>query len=267
MNRKRILLGAALAAVVATAVLAAPPNDTSSVYKPTYGGAGSVEGVVILQSLNGVNALPINSANPLPVTATLGGGGTVTSNQGTAAATAGAWPTKTCDGTDCQDVTAAGEGEVTLTTALPAGTNNIGDVDVLTLPAIPAGTNNIGDVDVVSAVQPTAWKAPAAATIDASATGQTADFTIEAATASLRVMGWSVREDAGTAAAATVVIRHDADGTCDSSAVVAFIELAADSSQTMNYSDRGLAVPNGLCADVLAGSVSLVAHFIAEAAP
>jgi hypothetical protein len=30
--------------------------------------------------------------------------------------------------------------------ALPAGTNNIGDVDVLTLPATPAGTNLIGDV-------------------------------------------------------------------------------------------------------------------------
>ncbi len=30
--------------------------------------------------------------------------------------------------------------------ALPAGTNNIGDVDVLTLPATPAGTNVIGDV-------------------------------------------------------------------------------------------------------------------------
>jgi hypothetical protein len=37
-----------------------------------------------------------------------------------------------------------------LDTALPAGTNNIGDVDVLTLPSIPAGTNNIGDVDVLS---------------------------------------------------------------------------------------------------------------------
>lgn len=43
---------------------------------------------------------------------------------------------------------------VTVTThdvvSLPAGTNNIGDVDVLTLPAIPAGNNNIGDVDVAS---------------------------------------------------------------------------------------------------------------------
>jgi hypothetical protein len=34
--------------------------------------------------------------------------------------------------------------------ALPAGTNNIGDVDVLTLPALSAGTNNIGDVDVLT---------------------------------------------------------------------------------------------------------------------
>lgn len=33
-------------------------------------------------------------------------------------------------------------------TALPAGTNNIGDVDIAS--AIPAGTNNIGDVDVAS---------------------------------------------------------------------------------------------------------------------
>ncbi len=33
---------------------------------------------------------------------------------------------------------------------LNAGTNNIGDVDVLTLPSLPAGTNNIGDVDVLS---------------------------------------------------------------------------------------------------------------------
>jgi hypothetical protein len=49
---------------------------------------------------------------------------------------------------------------VTLTTALPAGTAaigklaansgvDIGDVDVTSLPALAAGTNNIGDVDVV----------------------------------------------------------------------------------------------------------------------
>lgn len=41
-------------------------------------------------------------------------------------------------------------GSVTISAALPAGTNNIGDVDVLSLPSIPAGSNNIGDVDVLS---------------------------------------------------------------------------------------------------------------------
>lgn len=55
--------------------------------------------------------------------------------------------------------------DVTRLPALPAGTNNIGDVDILsiaagdnnignvdivTLPALPAGTNNIGDVDIVT---------------------------------------------------------------------------------------------------------------------
>jgi len=38
----------------------------------------------------------------------------------------------------------------TVTANLAAGTNNIGDVDVLTLPSIPAGTNNIGDVDIIT---------------------------------------------------------------------------------------------------------------------
>jgi hypothetical protein len=43
-----------------------------------------------------------------------------------------------------------GNVDVVTLPALPAGTNNIGDVDVLTLPALPAGTNNIGDVDIAS---------------------------------------------------------------------------------------------------------------------
>lgn len=41
-------------------------------------------------------------------------------------------------------------GSITTLPSIPAGTNNIGDVDVLSLPAIPAGTNNIGDVDVLT---------------------------------------------------------------------------------------------------------------------
>jgi len=34
--------------------------------------------------------------------------------------------------------------------SIAAGDNNIGNVDVVTLPSIPAGTNNIGDVDVLT---------------------------------------------------------------------------------------------------------------------
>ncbi len=48
------------------------------------------------------------------------------------------------------DVTRLPSGTVAGSASLPAGTNNIGDVDVLSLPALPAGTNNIGDVDVLS---------------------------------------------------------------------------------------------------------------------
>jgi hypothetical protein len=43
-----------------------------------------------------------------------------------------------------------GDVDVLSLPSLPAGTNNIGDVDVLSLPALPAGTNNIGDVDVAT---------------------------------------------------------------------------------------------------------------------
>lgn len=41
-------------------------------------------------------------------------------------------------------------GTITTLPSIPAGTNNIGDVDVLSLPALPAGSNNIGDVDVLT---------------------------------------------------------------------------------------------------------------------
>jgi hypothetical protein len=52
------------------------------------------------------------------------------------------------------------EVQVDVVAALPAGDNNIGNVDVVTLPnvtigaAIPAGNNNIGDVDIASSVLP-----------------------------------------------------------------------------------------------------------------
>lgn len=55
--------------------------------------------------------------------------------------------TSGADGT-ATDVSAAAPLPTVQTGALPAGTNNIGDVDVLSLPATPAGSNIIGRVGI-----------------------------------------------------------------------------------------------------------------------
>ncbi|MEB3286183.1 MAG: hypothetical protein VKJ04_01635 [Vampirovibrionales bacterium] len=59
----------------------------------------------------------------------------------------------TVDGTVSINAIPAGSnniGDVDIASALPAGDNNIGNVDIVTLPSLPAGTNNIGDVDVLT---------------------------------------------------------------------------------------------------------------------
>lgn len=96
--------------------------------------------VKIIEGADGVNDGDISSANPLPV--------------------------------DVTDSATRDLGTVDIAAPLPAGTNNIGDVDVLTLPAIPAGTNNIGDVDVASGpTGASALQAQGAAAHDAVAAG------------------------------------------------------------------------------------------------
>lgn len=52
------------------------------------------------------------------------------------------------DSNDLMEVNGDGSINVNVTAALPAGTNNIGDVDIAS--ALPAGNNNIGDVDVTN---------------------------------------------------------------------------------------------------------------------
>lgn len=98
-------------------------------------------------------------------------------------------------GTTTQPVSDAGgsltvDGSVSITGALPAGANNIGDVDVLTLPALPAGTNNIGDVDVLSLP---------AATV-AGATAKTADLDSGAGTDTVTLFGVAVAASGGAVA-------------------------------------------------------------------
>jgi len=122
----------------------------------------------------------------------------------------------------------------------------------------------------------TASGAPAQVTILRDATaiianagnnGITADTTLNSATTNLRLMGLTIRESAATAAVATVVIRHGVvSGTCTGNEI-AYIELNANESLQVQYQPRGLAVASGVCADVLAGTIDVATHTIAEAAP
>ena len=79
----------------------------------------------------GTDGGDVSSANPIPITA----------SSNVPVALGAALPAGTNN---------IGDVDVASLPALPAGTNNIGDVDVVTLPSLPAGTNNIGDVDVAS---------------------------------------------------------------------------------------------------------------------
>ena len=97
------------------------------------------------------------------------------------------------------------------------------------------------------------------------AAAQTVDFDLAAAATNLRVFGFTVRESAGTPAVATVAFRHDvAAGGCTGNAF-AIVELAANTSQTFSFGDRGIAAPSGLCVDVLAGEVDADAWTAVEA--
>ena len=79
-------------------------------------------------------------ATPVPVS------GTVTANAGTNLNTS-ALALESTLSTLNGKVTAVNTGAVTISAALPAGTNNIGDVDIA---SIAAGDNNIGNVDIVT---------------------------------------------------------------------------------------------------------------------
>lgn len=96
------------------------------------------------------------------------------------------------------------------------------------------------------------------ATIDADNGGITADTTLEAATNNMRLLGWTARESAGTAAVATVILRHGvvSGGSCTGN-VIAYIELAANGSDHENYAPLGLSAASGVCADVLSGTVDV----------
>lgn len=176
---------------------------------------------------------------------------------------------------------------------LAAGTSNIGDVDVL---SIAAGDNNIGNVDIVTVPAPlsTAGGGTEAAalrvtlandstglvsvddnggslTVDGSvaalgtgimvaasvdvnsAIAADVDLAIAAA-AGLRLVGFAARESASTAAVATFIILH---GTAADGTAVIPVELKADESTREWFGPEGIAVPNGVSIDWIAGTVDV----------
>lgn len=139
----------------------------------------------------------------------------------------------------------------TVTANLAAGTNNIGDVDVLTLPPIPAGTNNIGGITGTGIMVGASVDVNAAVAADVDAA--------VAAAAGLRLVGFAARESAATAAAATFIIVHGATGAGGTAVVP--VELAGDQSTREWFGPDGIACPNGISIDWVAGTADIHLFF------
>jgi zona occludens toxin (predicted ATPase) len=80
------------------------------------------------------------------------------------------------------------------------------------------------------------------------------DAAVAAATG-LRLVGYSCRESAATAAAATFVIVNGA--TAAGGTGIAVVELAANASETVYFGDAGIDASNGLSIDHIAGTVDV----------
>lgn len=128
-------------------------------------GAGTVAQTIIGIALPGSGGPVAGGTTTNPIQVGDAGGsitvdGSVTANAGTNLNTSALALEATLSSLNGK-VTAVNTGAVTISAALPAGTNaigklaansgvDIGDVDVTSLPALPAGNNNIGDVDVAT---------------------------------------------------------------------------------------------------------------------
>jgi len=75
-----------------------------------------------------------------------------------------------------------------------------------------------------------------------------------AANGALRIYGYSCRESAGSAAAATFRIIHGATGA--SGAVIETVELSANESRGELW-EKGIPCPNGISIDHIAGTVDV----------
>lgn len=152
------------------------------------------------------------------------------------------------------------EVQVDIVGALPAGTNNIGDVDVLSLPALPSGTNNIGDVDVLTLpALPAGTNNIGAVTIAASASGGDDTFHLVSAGSTNAtnikasagcVTGWYIYN---SNAAARKVVFHNTAGTPTAGASV-FSSLVIPPTSGANVSlVRGQQFSTGIAITTVTG--------------
>lgn len=92
------------------------------------------------------------------------------------------------------------------------------------------------------------------AIISSGTTAKAADFEGYNATTGLRLMGVSVRESAGSADVATVVVRL---GTADSDPPLLLVELAANQEKFYGLGS-GVAAEDGVFVEVVAGTIDMV---------
>lgn len=120
------------------------------------GGALTVDGTVAatqsgawsVTNVSGTVSLPTGAATAAKQPA-LGTAGTASADVISVQGIASMTPLQVSDAGGSLTVDNGGTFAVQVT-AISAGDNNIGNVDVVSLPALAAGTNNIGDVDVLS---------------------------------------------------------------------------------------------------------------------
>jgi hypothetical protein len=95
-----------------------------------------------------------------------------------------------------------------------------------------------------------------------SGSGLTGDVLLAvAANPRLRMLGWSIRESAGSAAVATVRIMRGA--TVAGSTTIAFIELAANASAQEWYGPQGIEMQEGITVDHITGTIDLTIFWTA----
>lgn len=112
---------------------------------------------------------------------------------------------------------------------------------------LQASTSNIGGI--------TGTGIMAAASVDVNAAVAADVDAAVAAQAGLRLVGFAARESAGVAAVATFSIVHGATGAGGTSVVP--VELKADESTRDWFGPEGIACPNGISIDHVAGTVDV----------